>query len=215
MGLLPKPVGAPGTVYVPGTPPVPSPQLNPLVGAPSASHPGPTSSTPLFPPLPQPPALTDASTSSPANAAPGAVIYITSEGNIFFDTTPVPSDQFGDFLKTKKAANQDLKLFVHMDKNASQDDLARVMDAGAQAGFGVLPYIYTSGADSHPSAATTNAASASVPENAPTTNAAPAGSNAVATPSIPEAATNSAPSAPVTNSIPDATSPTPSPAQTQ
>jgi biopolymer transport protein ExbD len=185
MGLLPKLA----------MPPVSSPQPNPLAGAPSASQPGPTSSTPFSPPVPQPPALTDASTSSPADAPSNAVIYLTPEGKIFFNTTPVPQDQFGDFLKAKKAANQDLKLFVHMDKNASQDDLALVMDAGAQAGFGVLSYIYTSGADSHPPAATTNAASASVLENAP--------------------GTNSAPSAPVTNSIPDATPPTPSPAQTQ
>jgi len=57
---------------------------------------------------------------------------------------------------------------------------------------------------------TTN--SAPVPITAPITNTAPASSNSVATPPIPDAATNSAP---VTNSNPDAIPPTPQPAQSQ
>jgi hypothetical protein len=56
--------------------------------------------------------------------------------------------------------------------------------------------------------------SGNAPINAPdtTTNSAPASSNSVATPPTPDAATNSAP---VTNSTPDATPPTPQPAQPQ
>lgn len=184
MGLLPKTMGAPGTVSTAGTPPVPSPTLNPL-GAPAGN--------PLFPPLPPPPVLADSTTSGPTSTAPTAIIYITSQNKLFFDTTPVPDDQFGDFLKARKAENQELKLFVHMDRNASQDELALVMDAGAHAGFGVLSYTYTSGADSSPSAATTNLASASVPANSPATNAAPSGSNSVSAPAVPTATTNSAP----------------------
>jgi hypothetical protein len=75
---------------------------------------------------------------------------------------------------------------------------------------------------SPPIGTTTNASSALAPAPAPeanaATNSAPSGSNAVATPAIPAAATNSSPltnSAPVTNSNSDATPPTPNPAQTQ
>jgi hypothetical protein len=60
----------------------------------------------------------------------------------------------------------------------------------------------------------TNAPSAPAPalDSNAATNSAPASSNSVVTPSIPEAATNSPP---VTNSIPDATPPTPAPTQAQ
>jgi hypothetical protein len=220
MGLLPKPAAAPGTTSVPGTPPVPSPPAPP----------------PTQQPLPAPsvvPLGDGAPDINATNGPAGAIIYITSEGRIFFDNTPVPPDQFGSFLKSKKAANPALKLAVKVDKNSSPDILSTVMDAGASAGFGVLPYTYASGADSHPPM--TNSVSAAppprpntapAPPNAATTPSAPASSNLLATPPIrdarpkPAPATNSDPYAtppltPLTNSNPDATPPTPEPVKTQ
>jgi len=105
-----------------------------------------------------------------ADTTSSAVIYITSENTILFDNTPVAQDQFSDFLKTKKAANPDLKLTVKVDKDASPDVLSTVMDAGATAGFGVLPYAYASGDASLPPATNSNATP--LPENT-ATNAAP------------------------------------------
>ncbi len=202
MGLLPKPAGSPGTASVPGTgaPPTPAP-LSPPIGIP----------------------IQQSSVPDATNTPREATIYITSENKILFDDTPVPAGEFGDFLKSKKAANRSLKLTVKVDRNASPDVLSTVMDAGASAGFGVLPYAYTSGADSLPAPtnsasvltpplpnAATNAAPAPVPANSPATHAAPASSNPVAPPPVPGAATNSAPAA---NFIPDATSQIPGPLQ--
>jgi len=193
MGLLPKPAGIPGTTSPAAAPPVSPPLTPPGNGAPA------------------PGAVTEPS---------GAIIYITLEGKIFFDDTPVPMDQFADFLKSKKAANQALKLTVKVNQDASPDVLSRVMDAGASAGFGVLPYTYTSGANSFPpltksdsavTPAVTNAVPTPAPENAPAPPSAPASSNAIATPPPPDTATNSVP---ITNSNPNGASPTPIPAQT-
>jgi hypothetical protein len=140
---------------------------------------------------------------------PGAIIYLTSEGKIFFDSTPVPADQLTDFLKAKKAANQALKLAVRVDRDASPDLLSKVMDAGASAGFGVLPHTFTSGAnslllptnsDSAASPPLTNAAPARAPENAPATNSASASINPLSTPPIQDAATR--PRSPATNADP-------------
>jgi hypothetical protein len=209
MGMLPKPVGATGTTYVPGTPPVPSP-LAPPSAQPDAVKNIKVASYPALPRLP----LSDG-TAVPdvTNDTPGAIIYITSEGKIFFDSTPVPLDQFGDFLKSKKAANQALKLAVKIDRDASPDVLSRVMDAGASAGFGVLPYTYASGTDSLPPLTNSNSAvSPTAPLSNAATNTAPASSTSVSTPPVPDAATNSVP---VTNSNPDATPPTPEPVKSQ
>jgi len=186
MGLLPKMNVAGQTTLPPGNP-APPVQPNSADGMKAA------------PPLPVP-----ANTSAPetTNQPSASVIYISSESEIFFDNTPVTLDQIDDFLKSKKAENQNLKLTVKIDKDASPDVLSRVMDAGASAGFGVLPYAYASGPDSLPPAISSN------PNGA--TNAAPAGSNSVSTPSIPGAASNSIP---ITNS--DATPQIPAPLQAQ
>jgi hypothetical protein len=171
MGLLPKVAGLPGGVFLPGTPPVPSP-VNPVAAFPPVMGNAPSNlKIAPFPALPPPPVI-----SNPAAAdAAGSIIYITQENRIFFDQTPVPTGQIGDFLKARKAANEDLTLAVKLDRNASPDVLSTVMDAGASAGFGVLPYTYTSGADSLPPPthfpavpstlpnASTNAATASAP----------------------------------------------------
>jgi hypothetical protein len=169
MGILPKTLGMPGTTYVPGTPPVPSP-FNPMAAVPptvpnSAANIG----VAPFPPTPKLPVLAD--TSTPPAPSPGAIIYITIENKIFFDETPVPPDQIADFLKAKKAANQGLRLTVRVDKDASPDVLSTVMDAGASAGFGVLPYTYTSGDNSLPPP--TNSDSAAPPNPNASTNAPP------------------------------------------
>ena len=107
-----------------------------------------SANTPPPSPLPAVPLGDGTSVLNATTEAPGAIIYITSAGRIFFDNTPVPPDQLADFLKSKKAANPALKLAVKVDRDASPDVLSAVMDAGASAGFGVLPYTYTSGADS-------------------------------------------------------------------
>jgi len=231
MGLLPKPAVAPGTTSVPGTPPVPSPLTPPSTQQDVAGN----TNAATLPTLPAVPLGDGTSYLDATSGPPGAIIYITSEGRIFFDNTLVLPDQLGDFLKSKKAANQALKLAVKVDKDSSPDVLSTVMDAGASAGFGVLPYTYTSGADSLPpvtnsgSAATPplpNSATNAVPENAPLTHSAPASSNLLATPPIQDAATQPAPATnadpdaateppPLTNSNPNATPPTPQPAQTQ
>jgi hypothetical protein len=146
LGVLPKQTMMPGSVFLPGTPPVPAPLGGPV---PPMS---PNTGGAPFPALPPPPVLSNPNAADSA----GAIIYITSESKILFDQTPVPTDQIGDYLKARKAANQGLKLAVKVDRNSSPDILSTVMDAGASAGFGVLPYAYTSGADSVPPA--TNAA---------------------------------------------------------
>jgi biopolymer transport protein ExbD len=181
MGLLPKLPDIPGTTYVSGTPLIPLPPVPPSTQQNSMGN---TNAAPLLP---------DA-----ANTTSSAIIYITSENAIIFDSTPVSPDQISDFLKSKKTVNPDLKLTVKVDKDASPDVLSTVMDAGATAGFGVLPYIYTSGTASSP----------------PVTN-----SNAVATPPLENTATNAAAastnSAPITNSNSDATPIAPGPPQPQ
>ena len=240
MGLLPKPAGALATTSVPATPPAPSPPTPPSTQQNAAGNIK-AAPLPTLPAVPLGDGAPDlnATTGNATNEPPGAIIYITSASRIFFDNTPLLPDQLGDFLKSKKAANQALKLAVRVDKDSSPDVLSRVMDAGASAGFGVLPYTYTSGADSLPpmtnsgSAATpplpnaaTNAVPAPVPENAPATHSAPASSNLLATPPIQDAAPQQAPAsnadpyaatqpAPLTNSNPDAAPPTPEPVKTQ
>jgi hypothetical protein len=80
---------------------------------------------------------------SAVNAGDSAtsVIEITPHGRLLFDHTPVDAAQLGNFLKAKRAGNEDLKLAVKVDKNAPSTLLPLVMDAGASAGFGVLPYL--------------------------------------------------------------------------
>jgi biopolymer transport protein ExbD len=168
MGVLPKATFAPGKTSAPLAPPVPSPATPPAT---PQLAPGATNSV-----LPG----DGTSAADTTNQPPGAIIYITSESKIFFDATPVPVDQFSDFLKAKKVANPTLKLAVRVDRNASPDVLSTVMDAGASAGFGVLPYIHTSGVNSVPPP--TNSDS-----GAPATNSVPASSNSLATPPLQDA----------------------------
>jgi hypothetical protein len=151
-------------------------------------------------------------------------LYITSENKILFGNTPVDVNQIGDFLKTQKANSPGLKLIVKMDKDASPDVLSKVMDAGASAGFGVLPYVQTSDADSIPRTPTplpstppsssgdagTNGTSTFTPT--PMTNAPSPSPNTEAAPPVPGTATNSIST---TNTNADATPPSPEPAKTQ
>jgi hypothetical protein len=130
------------------------------------------SSLPWGTPAPNPQILPTPSPST-APLGPTSVIYITPDSKVYFDETPVDAAQLGDFLKTKKADNENLQLVVHVDKNAPSALLSQVMDAGASAGFGVLPTTSTTGADSVPP---------------------PAGdSNAEVVPAVPSDATNSTP----------------------
>jgi hypothetical protein len=220
MGLLPKPAGVLGTTSIPGATPVPSSVTPPSTQQDAAGNP--TASLPTLPAVP----LGDGtSVINAPTTPPGAIIYITTESRIFFDNIPVPPDQIGNFLKSKKAANQALKLVVKVDKDSSPDVLSTVMDAGASAGFGVLPYTYTSGAKSLPP--TTNSSSAATPPlpNAATNaSSVPASSNVLATPPVQEAAPAPAtnadlyaapPPVPLTNSTPNAAPPTPGPVKVQ
>jgi biopolymer transport protein ExbD len=144
MGVLPKASALPGASYFSG--PSAFPMTQPTLAQP---NPVPSINVGSLPAVPKAPVLSNPA-ANPTSNTPGAIIYVTSDSQIFFDKTQVPQDQFSDFLKTKKAADQDLQLMVHVDKNASPDILSAVMDAGASAGFGVLPYTYTSGVDSLP-----------------------------------------------------------------
>jgi biopolymer transport protein ExbD len=143
MGLIPQPVSALGSLLVMPPAAAPAPAMG-LAPAPISPPPTATSST----------------------------IYITNDSKLLVDQTPVPVEQIGDYLKGLKAANPALKLSVTVAPDASPDTLSTVMDAGASAGFGVLPYSYTARA----TAATTNAASpvAPAPAAGASTNIAPA-----------------------------------------
>ncbi len=112
--------------------------------------------------------------STPPTGVPAtSIIFITNDSKIILDEVTIPENQIGDLLKSKKAANADLKLTVMVDRNALPEVLSKVMDAGAAAGFGELPYTY---APKQPSPAT-NSNSTVIPspdaENAPSTNATP------------------------------------------
>jgi len=214
MGLLPKTTTLAGTAYVSGTPAAP-----PTPPATFAQNP--SAPPPMSPSLPTVPVQANIpAPAAPPDVSAGSIIYITSESKILFDQTPVPIDQFSDFLKAKKAANESLKLAVKVDKDASPDVLSTVMDAGATAGFGVLPYAYTSGADSLPpstnSSSPVNPAppnvSTSISGQAATGNPIASSTNSVSTPPSPDPTTNSAP---ITNSTSDGTPPPPGPPQQQ
>ena len=228
MGLLPHPPAAFGSPYLSG---VPGASAGP--GAPLQFQAPPTAAGQIkvapFPVLPKLSVLAGNAAPNPTPAPsdlPGDIISITFDNKIYFDATPVPPDQFGDFLKSRKAENESLKLAVRVDRNASPDVLSRVMDAGASAGFGVLPYTYISPFSAAPGPApaalpsgstpATNGASASAPPPdaasssppaaapSPATNSATDTSNSVSAPSVPLPATNSMPA---TNSNPDAAPP--------
>jgi biopolymer transport protein ExbD len=155
-------------------------------------------------------------TSGEDSIPPGAVLYLTSDGQIFFNDNDnhVPLDQIGDFLKAEKDANPNLKLIVHVDRDAPQSDLTKVIDAGSSADFGVLPYLYESGADSLPPIMKPGEVAALPPPDT-TTNVAPTNTPPLATPPLSDGTTNATPSAPATNTNSDATPPNPPPAKTQ
>jgi len=189
MGFLPRQL-TPGSTLLSGASTVSSPVMSPAV-APLALMPSrrfaATSMLPAVPPLP---VLDDTSPPSGTTAsAAESIITITPRNQIFFDSAPVPANQIGDFLKAKKAGNEDLKLMVHVDQDASPDILSTVMDAGASAGFGVLPYTYTKGIDSMPPSSARSSAApmpASPATNSPSTTAAQTiPSTRVAPPPIP------------------------------
>jgi hypothetical protein len=151
------------------------------------------------------PAPTASAAPSPVSAAPTAttansVIFISQANKIFFDQTPVGQDQIGDFLKAQKASNQDLKLSVKVDRNASPDILSTVMDAGASAGFGVLPYSYAAASDSMPPGPSHDVKAVTSP--------------AASTPAA-SSDTSTTNAAPLTNPNADGTPPTPAPLQPQ
>lgn len=183
MGLLPKPIAASESAFLPP----PAPAVN---------------SVGMQVPLPAP---TASAAPSPVSAAPTAttansVIFISQANKIFFDQTPVGQDQIGDFLKAQKASNQDLKLSVKVDRNASPDILSTVMDAGASAGFGVLPYSYAAASDSMPPG--------------PSHDVKAVTSAAASTPAA-SSDTSTTNTAPLTNPNADGTPPTPAPLQPQ
>ena len=159
LGLIPKPPVPPVTSF--------------FTTPPAAAAPGPDAqanpSTALGLPPPTAPQAVP-----PADAtATASVITITRDNKIYFDATPVPASEISDYLKAKKAGNQDLKLLVHADQDSSPDVLSTVMDAGASAGFGVLPYNLTSGAASLPPSPNGTSSSSITTESGPTTNLAP------------------------------------------
>jgi hypothetical protein len=202
MGYLPKTPGYFGTTHMPGTPPGTSAVLQ--LQSPGAQQSG---ANLKINSSPNPAPGSGSETNSAADSGPRSIVHITSDGKIFFDDAPVASDQFGDFLKAKKAANEDLKLTVKVDPNADPAILSHVMDAGAQAGFGVLPVTFTSNAP----LPTTNSTSTLAPSPEAATNVPAAISNSETAPPVLET-TNAAPTA---NSNSDATPATPGPAPTQ
>lgn len=185
MGMLPKQIFAPILTPVPASavPTAAPPSPLPLAGLPAAPNPSPAASS-----LP-----------APGNpSALGSIIYITLDNKIYFDSTPVPADQIADFLKAKKAANQDLKLTVHVDQYSSPDVLSTIMDAGASAGFGVLPYTYTKGADSSPPSANTVSPPGSVLTGAPTNSSASTTAESSPTTNVPPLPSPNADGSPAT-----------------
>ena len=163
MGWLPKPAPVSATPYVSGPPPTPaSPDV------PSSTSPAADAATVAKISL-----SADAPAVDTTAATPGSIIYLTSTNKIYFDNTPVALDQIDDFLKNKKAADSALKLAVKVDKFASADTLSRVMGAATSAGFGVLPFTYTSVSDPpQPADPATNSAPVASPDNAaPSTHA--------------------------------------------
>ena len=143
----------------------------------SASVPSPALSTPPAS------AVIGAAPPSATGTPVTSIIFITADSKIVLDENTISENQIADVLKTKKAANPDLKLSVMVDRNASPDVLSTVMDAGASAGFGELPYVY-----------------------APKSLASPTNSDSTVAPS-----TDVNHLAPATNAIPDANSATPGP----
>jgi biopolymer transport protein ExbD len=199
MGLIPKQTMS-SLSYNPAPPPVSSIVITPPL-------PGSAVNTKPYPSLVLPNASAAIQGASPdPYALTRKIIYITPEGKIFFESTPVASADFSDFLKARKAADEDLKLIVNVDKDAPPDVFSLVMNAGANSGFGVLPYIHTTGKDSVPPPAA-SAPAAATPD---------ASSNAAPTPATaPDAATNAAPvSVPAPDSTPHATLPPPQPVPT-
>jgi len=179
-GMLPKPPGAfgaaPGAAISAGAGTATPPVLQPPPPSLALQNSGGTNASPL----PAPPIADGAPTPDATSAPPGVIIYITSESRILFNTTPVSQENIADFLKSKKAENQALTLAVRVDRDSSPDVLSTVMDAGASAGFGVLPYSYTSHANSLLLPAGSNSSSTNT---APAPNSPPA-TNAVTTPPL-------------------------------
>ncbi len=64
-----------------------------------------------------------------------SVIYVTADSKIFLDDTPVESDQLGDMLKQKIAANPDFKVAMKADTNAPFSVIVKVIDAAHIAGI--------------------------------------------------------------------------------
>ena len=87
---------------------------------------------------------------SDASACPRNDLYHAGKPDILRTRPRCRRSKSAIFSRREKPRTSSLKLAVKVDRNASADALSTVMDAGASAGFGVLHYAYTSGADSVP-----------------------------------------------------------------
>jgi hypothetical protein len=114
-----------------------------------------------------------------ADNGPQSILTVAADGSIAFDGTAVTADQLGDFLKNKKAADENLKVTVKEDKNAPAAVISQVLAAGASGGLGVLPVLPL---DATPPPASTNAAPAIAPTAAPAATPPSPTTNSNATP---------------------------------
>jgi hypothetical protein len=206
-GMLPKPPAALGATPVAAVPPAAPP---PMV----QQNTPPTTNVTLLPAAP----MGDHSSTPDTPGAPaGATIYIDSDSRILFDNTPVSQEQIADFLKSKKSENPSLTLAVKVDRDSSPDVLSTVMDAGASAGFGVLPYTYTAHANSLLLPTNTNSVAPPSATNAASGSQPSVNAAASSTPLLPSLPIGEVrpPQTPATNADLNATPPNPAPAQTQ
>jgi biopolymer transport protein ExbD len=72
-------------------------------------------------------------TQAPDEAPP--TIFLTKDGKVTFDDTPVEIDKLGDLLKSKKAANPDIKIYLKSDEGSTFGMMVKVMDAARDAGI--------------------------------------------------------------------------------
>ncbi|MEJ0001144.1 MAG: biopolymer transporter ExbD [Verrucomicrobiota bacterium] len=70
---------------------------------------------------------------------PPSTIFVTKDGKIFLDDTPVEPDKLGDVLKEKKTANADFKVAMRADEGAPFGTIIKVYDAARDAGISDLP----------------------------------------------------------------------------
>ncbi len=72
-------------------------------------------------------------TQAPDEAPP--TIFLTKDGQVMFDDTPVEIDKLGALLKSKKEANPDIKIYLKSDEGSTFGMMVKVMDAARDAGI--------------------------------------------------------------------------------